>query len=98
MDDRLRYGRCWWCGEVDSLFRLEGARLAGSPPLGLPTSIVTPDDRDAFRVCPGCAVTFGFARKAHDTELEEAGIGFRSVRVGDRVRRAIEGDHDAEGE
>lgn len=93
MDDRLRYGTCWWCGEPDSLFRLEGARLAGSPELGLPSTIVTPDERDAFRVCPRCAVIFGLAREAHDREVAEAETSVRA-----RVRRAIEEGRDAEGE
>lgn len=74
VDDRLRYGVCWWCGEPDSLFRLEGARLAGSDPLGLPSTIVTPAERDTFRVCPRCAVAFGYLRQRHDVELFEAGV------------------------
>lgn len=103
-DDRLRYGRCWWCGEPDSLFRLEGARLAGSRPLPIPSSVSSDD----FRVCPKCAIAFGYARQRHDAELAEAaidpdsgiGIGFSSLgnrRVWDRIKRSIE-DEDAEGE
>lgn len=74
LDDRLRYGACWWCGEPDSLFRLEGARLAGSEPMPLPTTLLTPDDRDGFRVCPKCAVVFGELRIRHDAELAHAGV------------------------
>lgn len=103
MDDPLRYGACWWCGEPDSLFRLEGARLAGSSPLGLPSTIQTPDERDGFRVCPECAIAFGRAREAHDVELAEAGIrpDFLDDDVGRRVRariaRAMKEGRRAEG-
>ena len=87
-DGRLRYGTCWWCGEPDSLFRLEGARLAGSEELALPSTIQTPAERDAFRVCPKCATMFGYARIAHDAELFEAGIRTDSATLAEQ--RAID--------
>lgn len=71
-DDRLRYGVCWWCGEPDSLFRLEGARLAGSDPLSIPISIFATADPDTFRVCPRCAVLFGRLRVRAEAEWIEA--------------------------
>lgn len=113
MDGRLRYGRCWWCGEPDSLFRLEGARLAGSPELPLPSTIQSPAERDSFRVCPRCAMTFGYARMAHDAELWEAGIratagptledvereaAAAQRRIWDRIQRAIRDEHRRTGD
>lgn len=99
------YGRCWWCGEPRPVYRLEGARLAGSPELGLPSTIATPGERDAFQVCESCAMVFGQARNAHDVELVEAGVGralFAEDEVGRRVRariiRAMKEGRDAEGE
>lgn len=90
-DDRLRYGRCWWCGEADSLFRLEGARLVGSPPMPLPSTLVTEEERDAFRVCPRCAVVFGWLRHLHDREAP------RAETILTRAMRAIEEERRAEG-
>lgn len=69
-------GRCWFLGEttpVDELLHLEGARVAGSPPLALPDRL-SERQRLETVVCPTCAVAIAELRIRHDAELAEADI------------------------
>jgi len=65
--------RCYWCDRPTAeLFPPEGARLAGSPPLPLP-SRMTERERLRFLLCLECMVVFAGLRYRRDAELMEAG-------------------------
>lgn len=65
--------RCYWCDRTaDELFCPEGARLAGSPPLPLP-SRMTERERLLFLLCLDCVRLFAELRLRRDAEAMEAG-------------------------
>lgn len=64
--------RCYWCDQAaEELFSPEGARLAGSPPLPLP-SRMTERERLLFLLCFECVRLFAELRLRHDAERAEA--------------------------